>query len=223
MSFLLWALVLLFAGCVFLVLEFFVPSSGTLGVLAALSFVAAIVLAFMAGPVYGTATFIAVLVIVPTACILAVKYWPETPIGRMILIQRPQSPDEVLPETEAYRGMQHLVGRQGVTKSLMMPGGVVEIDHKSYDAVSDGIAIEQGTRIVVVSISTQRVVVRPDDSPSLPQFVDEPLVARVLSDEPAAAASASEASPLEAVMKDFENPFDEATGRAEEETAREKT
>ena len=127
MSLLIWALVLLLAGCIFLVLEFFIPSSGTLGVLAALSFVAAIVLAFMAGPVYGTATFVAVLIIVPTACILAVKYWPETPIGRMMLIQRPESPDEVLPETEAYRGMQHLVGRQGVAKSLMMPGGVVEV------------------------------------------------------------------------------------------------
>src|SRR6478672_5973647 len=183
MSFLLWALLLLFAGCVFLALEFFVPSSGTLGVLAALSFVAAIVLAFMAGPVYGTATFIAVLVIVPTACILAVKYWPETPIGRMILIQRPQSPDEVLPETEAYRGMQHLVGRHGITKSLMMPGGVVEVDRKSYDAVSDGMAIEPGTRVLVVSISTQRIVVRPDDSIPTDNFASEPLAARVLPEE----------------------------------------
>jgi membrane-bound ClpP family serine protease len=208
MSFLLWALLLLFAGCIFLVLEFFVPSSGTLGVLAALSFVGAIVLAFMAGPVYGTATFIAVLIIVPTACILAVNYWPETPIGRMILIQRPQSPDEVLPQTEAYRGMQHLVGRHGLAKSLMLPGGVVEIDHKSYDAVSDGMAIEPGTRIVVVGISTQRVVVRPDDSISTDQFAAEPLPARILADEPDPALANP---PLETVMKDFENPFDETT------------
>jgi len=212
MSLLFWALVLLLAGCVFLVLEFFVPSSGTLGVLAALSFVAAIVLAFMAGPVYGTATFVAVLVIVPTACILAVKYWPETPIGRMMLIQRPQSPDEVLPETEAYRGMQHLVGRHGLAKSLMMPGGVVEIDHKSYDAVSDGTAIEPGTRIVVVSISTQRVVVRPDDGISTDHF-SGPLQAHVLPDEPphGSTASSSELPPVEAVLKDFENPFDDST------------
>ena len=208
MSLLLWALLLLFAGCVFLVLEFFVPSSGTLGVLAALSFVAAIVLAFMAGPLYGTATFVAVLVIVPTACIVAVKYWPDTPIGRMILIQRPESPDEVLPETQAYRGMQHLVGRHGLAKSLMLPGGVVEIDHKSYDAVSDGMAIEPGTRIVVVAISTQRVVVRPDDSIASGQF-EEPLAARVLPEEPEPAAASS--PPLETVMKDFENPFDETT------------
>ena len=212
MSLLLWALVLLLAGCVFLVLEFFVPSSGTLGVLAALSFVAAVVLAFMAGPVYGTVTFIAVLVIVPVACILAVKYWPETPIGRLMLIQRPESPDEVLPQTEAYRGMQHLVGRHGVTKSLMMPGGVVEIDHKSYDAVSDGAAIESGTRIVVVSISTQRVVVREDDSVSQSEFM-EPLQAHVLPEElePSSGAISAELPAVETVLKDFENPFDEST------------
>lgn len=209
MSMLLWALLLLLAGCIFLALEFFVPSSGTLGVLAALSFVAAIVLAFMAGPVYGTATFIAVLVIVPAACFLAVKYWPDTPIGRMILIQRPESPDEVLPETEAYRGMQHLVGRHGLAKSLMLPGGVVEIDRKSYDAVSDGMAIEPGTRIVVVAISTQRVVVRPDDSISTDQFASEPLPAQVLADEAEASPAAN--PPLETVMKDFENPFDETS------------
>jgi membrane-bound ClpP family serine protease len=211
MSLLLWALVLLLAGCLFLVLEFFIPSSGTLGVMAALSFVAAIVLAFMAGPAYGTITFIAVLVIVPIACILAVKYWPETPIGRMILIQRPESPDEVLPQTEAYRGMQHLVGRHGLAKSLMMPGGVVEIDHKSYDAVSDSAAIEPGTRIVVVGISTQRIVVRADDSPSQDQF-SEPLQAHVLPEEPepSSGAISAELPPVETVLKDFENPFDES-------------
>ena len=208
MSLLLWALILLLAGCIFLVLEFFIPSSGTLGVLAALSFVAAIVLAFMAGPVYGTATFVAVLIIVPTACILAVKYWPETPIGRMMLIQRPESPDEVLRETEAYRGMQHLVGRQGVAKSLMMPGGVVEVDRKSYDAVSDGMAIEPGTLIVVVAISTQRVVVRPDDAISANQF-ENPLPAQVVPEEVEPAAPS--APLLESAMKDFENPFDETT------------
>ena len=212
MSLLLWALVLLFAGCIFLALEFFVPSSGTLGVLAALSFVAAIVLAFMAGPVYGTATFIAVLVIVPGACILAVKYWPETPIGRMILIKRPESPDEVLPVTEAYRGMQHLVGRHGIAKSLMMPGGVVEVDRKSYDAVSDSMAIEQGTRVLVVGISTQRIVVRPDDSISTQQFTAEPLAARVLPEEAdVPPAPAGDIPPLETAMKDFENPFDGET------------
>ena len=213
MSFLLWALLLLLLGCVFLVLEFFVPSSGTLGVLAALSFVGAIVLAFMAGPVQGTVTLVAVMIIVPTACFLAVKYWPETPIGRMILIQRPESPDEVLPETEGYRGLSNLVGRHGLAKSLMLPGGVVEIDRKSYDAVSEGMAIDPGTRVLVVAVSTQRIVVRPDDSIASGEYAPEPMEARVLPEE-RQTAPVSDAPPLETVMKDFENPFDEGATRA---------
>lgn len=208
MSFLLWALLLLLLGCVFLLLEFFVPSSGTLGVLAALSFVAAIVLAFLAGPLEGTVTLVAVMIIVPTACILAVNYWPETAIGRMILIKRPESPEEVLPETEAYRGMQHLVGRHGLAKSLMLPGGVVEIDRKSYDAVSEGMAIDPGTRVLVVGISTQRIVVRPDDSIASGALSAEPLHARILPEEEPALPTGP-TPPLETVMKDFENPFDE--------------
>jgi membrane-bound ClpP family serine protease len=212
MTFLLWALLLLLLGCVFLTLEFFVPSSGTLGVLAAISFVGAIVLAFMAGPVQGTVTLIAVMIIVPTACILAVKYWPETPIGRLILIQRPESPEQVLPETEGYRGLSNLVGRHGLAKSLMLPSGVVEIDHKSYDAVSEGTAIDPGTRVLVVAVSTQRIVVRPDDTIASGEFAPEPLQARVLPEDDPAAGATTAQPPLETVMKDFENPFDENTG-----------
>ena len=104
-----WAIALLVLGLVFLVLEFFIPSSGTLGVLAGLSLIGAIVLAFLEGPVQGTGMVIAVSIIVPTACFLAVKYWPHTPIGRMILIQRPERPEEVLPQTEAYRGLSRVV------------------------------------------------------------------------------------------------------------------
>ncbi len=203
MSFLAWALLLLLLGCIFLVLEFFVPSSGTLGVLAGLSLLGAIVLAFLEGPLQGTAMVIAVSIIVPTACMLAVKYWPHTPIGRLILIQRPERPDEVLPETEAYRGMAQLVGRRGLAKSVMLPGGVVQIDGRSYDAVSEGMAIDQGTAIVVVGISMQHIVVRPDDSPVPAEVVPDlelpPLEAASPTAGPIIATAQSEplASPFE--------------------------
>ena len=32
----------------------------------------------------------------------AVKWWPHTPMGKLILIKRPESEDEVLPDTEEY-------------------------------------------------------------------------------------------------------------------------
>src|SRR5262245_60973872 len=120
-----WAIVLLLLGLVFLVLEFFIPSGGALAVMCALSFLAAIIVGFMAGPWTGVAVLMSVCVIVPSAVGAAVKWWPDTPIGRLMLIQRPRTSDDVLPETLAYRGLKDLVGRRGKSKVLMVPSGSV--------------------------------------------------------------------------------------------------
>jgi membrane-bound serine protease (ClpP class) len=156
------AVALLLLGFIFLVLEFFVPSGGALGTLCALSLLAAIVVGFMAGPWTGASILAIEAVVVPAALAAAVKWWPETPIGRMILIPLPKSPDDVLPETENYRGLKHLVGKRGIARGLMLPSGIVLIDNRPYDAVAEGMTIEAGQNVLVVSVSTQRLVVRPD-------------------------------------------------------------
>jgi membrane-bound serine protease (ClpP class) len=159
-----WALLLLLLGLIFLVLEFFIPSGGALAVLCTLSLLGAIVVGFMAGPWTGLVIMIAEGVIVPAALVAAVKWWPETPIGRLILIPRPESPDDVLPETENYRGLKDLIGKRGTARGIMLPSGLVVIDGKTYDAVSEGQPIEANETVLVVAISTQRLVVRHDNT-----------------------------------------------------------
>ncbi|MCU0876416.1 MAG: hypothetical protein MUF06_01305 [Pirellulaceae bacterium] len=156
-----WAFVLLALGIVFLVLEFFVPSGGSLAVLCALSFLAAIIVGFLAGRWTGLGILTIEAVLVPAALVAAVRWWPETPIGRLIMIRKPEA-DEVLPETENYRGLDRLVGRRGSAKGTMLPSGHVIIEGRVYDAISTGGAIEANQDIVVIGISTQRLVVRPD-------------------------------------------------------------
>jgi membrane-bound ClpP family serine protease len=189
MDYLVWALILLAVGLLFLVLEFFVPSSGLLGVLCGLSIVGAIVLGFMAGPLPGSAILLAVLVIVPVLIIVGVQWWPETPIGKLILIPRPASSEEVLPPNLVSSHRDELVGKRGIARSLMLPGGVVEIDRQSFDAVSTGLTIEPGQPIVVVAVDTHRLIVRADNS----------IVAAELSD-------VQPANPLDAQIPD---PFAE--------------
>jgi len=159
-----WAILLFILGLIFLALEFVVPSSGALGAMCALSFVAAIFVGFLAGRVTGAAILLAVCLVVPTAVAAAVRWWPDTPIGRLMLIQRPKSPAEVLPETLAYRGLRELVGRRGQARGLMVPSGSVLIDGKTYDAISEGLPIEPHQPIIVVGVSTQRLIVRPDST-----------------------------------------------------------
>jgi membrane-bound ClpP family serine protease len=57
--------------------------------------------------------------------------------------------------------LKELIGRHGHTKGLMLPSGTVVIDGKTYDAVSEGMPIEANETVVVVGISTQRLIVRP--------------------------------------------------------------
>lgn len=196
-----WAILLLVLGLVLLVLEFFVPSGGSLAVLCALSFLGAIILGFMAGRWTGVSILLTISLVVPSACAAAVRWWPDTPIGRLILIQRPKHADEVLPETVAYRGLKDLVGRRGQAKGLMLPSGLVLIDGKSYDAVSDGMAIEAGQPIIVVSVSTQRLVVRPDNT----------IAAQLAEASPAEESSPQPAGPTTAgpLVADILDPFAE--------------
>lgn len=163
MDYFTWALILLAFGMFCLVLEFFVPSSGMLGVLCALSLIGAIVLGFMSGTTTGAALLLGIMMVVPAILFAAIHYWPETSIGKMILNEPPSHADEVLPETHSYRGLRDLIGKRGTAKSLMLPGGIVQIEGKNYDAISEGTPIESGQRVLVVQISTQRLVVRADD------------------------------------------------------------
>lgn len=145
-----------------------------MAVLCALSLLAAIGVGFVAGLGSGLAILVTVCVLVPLGIVAALRWWPKTPIGRRILIPRPSSEDEVLPETPAYRELKALIGRRGRSKGLMLPSGLVVIDGKTYDAVSEGVPIEPNQPVVVVNVSTQRLVVRPDLGPDRPSATAGP-------------------------------------------------
>jgi len=188
-----WSILLLVLGMVFLVVEFFIPSGGALAVMCALSFLAAIIVGFIAGLWTGTIVLLIICLMVPTSAAAAVRWWPDTPIGRLMLIQRPRSADEVLPETVAYRGLKDLVGRRGKAKGLMVPSGSVVIEGKTYDAVSEGMPIEPQQSIIVIGVSTQRLVVRPDNT----------IQAQLVSEQPATPAP----NPNEPLIADIPDPF----------------
>lgn len=191
MEFVWWSLILLALGLLFLVAEFFVPSGGVLGILCGLSIVGAIIVGFLAGPSVGAGVLVTSLIIVPTMIGLGVRYWPDTPIGKQMLIPRPESADDVLPATETYRGLHELIGHRGLARSVMMPSGVVEIGKRQYDAVSAGMPIDPGQPIIVMGVEIHRLIVRPDNTivaQLAQQRSDDPLEAEIadpFADEPA--------------------------------------
>jgi membrane-bound serine protease (ClpP class) len=159
-----WSILLMLAGCVLVVLEVFIPSGGIISVLAAAAFIASILIAFNESAATGFAFTTAAVIAVPTALVLAFKYWPKTPMGKAFLGELPTE-EEVAPEDSR----RALIGRVGVARSKMLPSGAVEIDGQMIDAVSQGQAIEPGSYVTVVEVRANRVIVRPagrDQRPS---------------------------------------------------------
>jgi hypothetical protein len=76
----------------------------------------------------------------------------------------------------------------------MLPSGLVVIDGKTYDAVSEGKPIEAHETVLVVAVSTQRLVVRADTT------------IRAELAEAAPAPAATTADPLD---EQFADPFAE--------------
>ncbi len=157
-----WSIMLLAIGFSLIALELFIPSGGLLGVLAAVAILGSVIVGFNYRVWLGGTMLIVTAILIPVMFSLFVKYWPKTPLGRLIF-SPPLTSDEVMPKTEEYQGLSQLIGRRGKAASKMLPSGDVKIDGRRYDAVSDGMPIEIGQPVRVVAVRTNRIVVRPVD------------------------------------------------------------
>lgn len=155
-----WAVLLLVLSLLLVAVEMFVPSQGIIGVLAVVAAIAANVLAFYTkGMTVGSLFILATLVLLPSSFGLMIKLWPKTSMGRRVLLDIP-SGDEVLPPADPRRQLAQLVGRSGRAKTMMLPGGTVEVEGHIYEAVSEGMPIEAGDPVLVTQIRHNRLIVR---------------------------------------------------------------
>lgn len=162
MSHLVWSLILLGLAALVIAAEMFIPSAGLLGVLATVLVVSGIVMAFLHSLVAGTVALVLTVMSIPVLLMLLVKIWPNTPIGRRIMLKTPR-PEDVLPETPETGNLQELVGQRGVATTPMLPSGMIRIGERVLDAVSEGFAVERGQAVKVVAVRFNRLYVQPHD------------------------------------------------------------
>lgn len=167
-----WAVMLLVVAMGLAVLELFVPSGGVLAFLSIASVVFSLILAFKSGPVVGLVFLVAVIIGMPICFVLAVKWWPHTPIGRRILL-RAGGGEDVLPNDDFHRGLKDLIGRTGEARSKMLPSGAVLIDGRTVNAYTEGVPIEPGQRVIVLDVQGTNVLVRPLEDDEIPPSEEE--------------------------------------------------
>ncbi len=164
-----WPAMLILLGVVLLVLELFVPSGGALGVMVALVFIAAICWGFAESIYVGSTTMVVIAMLVPVILMMFAKWWPQTPLGRRMLLKRSPAQDEALGMDDEDERLRGLIGQRGRAKTKMLPSGAVTIGGQTYDAVSQGLPIELGDPIEVVALRFHHLVVRPVQNDATPR------------------------------------------------------
>ncbi|RCS56210.1 hypothetical protein DTL42_00355 [Bremerella cremea] len=161
MSPLMIALILLVSGLCLAALEVFIPSAGVLGFVAAVSMVASVIYAYLkCDMATGTAFLAATVVLVPVIIGMAMRVWPYTPIGRMVLLDSAIDTEE---DDQERATRNALVGQRGIARSRLLPGGIAEIDGQQYDVVIIGSPAEKGDLVEVVEVEGNHVLVTKVD------------------------------------------------------------
>ena len=184
-----WAVLLLVGGLLLVIVEFLIPSSGILGVLAAISILSAIIMAFNErGAVVGM-LFIGITVLsIPILLIGGFKILPHTPIGRQLISESP-SGDEVISDMATRRNMREMIGWIGRSTSPMLPSGSIEVEGQTLDAVSQGMAIDANMPVKIIDVQGTRIIVRPCREEELSAAAARlPIPAGIEADMPAEAA-----------------------------------
>ena len=157
-----WSILLVIAGLVVIFLELFIPSAGFLGIVAGSCLLSGIILGFFDSVQTGLIELFAVLLILPILFATMIKVWPHTPLGKRILIG-PMTEQDVVPQGEYYDEIRSLVDQLGVVRTPMLPSGIVMINGKKYDAVSEGMPLDPGETIKVINVKGNRIVVAAYD------------------------------------------------------------
>lgn len=149
------AILLLGLGLALIVAEVLFPSFGVLGVLATLSILGAVVVAFAEDDALGLNFLIAVAVLVPATIVLGLKLLPYSPFAKHLVVDGFSFEDGA----GIDRRDLGLVGQEGVAASPLRPAGVARIDGRRVDVVTRGELLPVDTPVRVIEVRGNRVVV----------------------------------------------------------------
>jgi membrane-bound serine protease (ClpP class) len=155
-------ILLVFASLAVFVLEVLVVSFGALAVVGIALGVGGIVLAFGESAAYGW-TMAGILVVgIPLVLRGAFKVLPKLKFARGLYLDAPALSAEQ--RRAAAEPARDLMGAVGVATSPLRPSGSADFEGRPVAVVAAGTMIDRGTRVRVVEVTGNRVVVEPADA-----------------------------------------------------------
>jgi membrane-bound serine protease (ClpP class) len=180
------ALGLCLAGLAAIIIEFFVPAAGIIGVLGLASIVGGIVVAYTEyGAVVGSMFVIGAAIATPAVVFLYFKIFPKSFVGRWLILGNRGIPDSTTqngarvkigndvrndarndtgadPRSDAGDVVRDdpLVGKTGFAVSILRPAGVARFDGRKYSVVTGGEFINAGSEVIVTRVQGNRIHVK---------------------------------------------------------------
>ncbi len=153
-----WVEIALFiAGAVLIVVEIYTPGMGVFGIGGILCILASFFLT-LGGDMAALNLMAVSLVIAIGVFLLIVKKLPSSRLWARLVLKDAETTTAGFVSGDDYQGY---LGRTGVVLTILRPAGVIDIDGTHLDVVSEGKFIVAGTKVKVVSVSGNRIVVRP--------------------------------------------------------------
>ena len=154
---------LILAGVIAIIIEFFVPSAGIIGVIGFGSIVGGIVTVYIHhGTALGTVFLIAALITTPVVMVLYFKLFPRSFIGKWLILRKEMKSEEGFSSGQEVK-FDEMIGSEGVTLSMLRPSGTALIGGRKTSVVTGGEFIEKDSKIRVVKVEGNRILVRKGD------------------------------------------------------------
>jgi membrane-bound ClpP family serine protease len=171
MSTLAWPLLLLAFGLILLIGEVFIPSGGTIGLLALSCLVLSLWQAFHQSTDLGLKFLLADCLLLPIAMAFAVYLWPRTPLARRVFL-KPPDPEDIEVSHSPSR-LDHLVGQLGRALTPLRPSGLVDFDGRRLDGLSEEGLIPSGALVRAVRVRAGQLIVRMAPDPTLDEILTQ--------------------------------------------------
>lgn len=151
-------------GFAAIILEFFVPSAGVIGLLGAGCVVTGIVLTYSNfGLLTGTIFLTACAILGPIILFLYFKLFPNSFIGKKLILHKKLKSSDGFISGESNDYGQ-LIGKEGTVDSKLRPVGRVLILGRLYNATTQGEFIDKGKNIKVINVDGNRIIVSQKES-----------------------------------------------------------
>lgn len=153
---------LFIVGIILMIIELFVPGFGIFGILGLIALISGIVMAAYS-TVFSLISLFVAMVVTIIVLVVAVRYLGARGAWRKFVLTDKQ---DNRAGYVAQSSRKQLQGKKGITMTPLRPAGVVMLDGKRYDVVSEGGFIAANKPVVVIHVEGTRVVVRMTDDPS---------------------------------------------------------